>query len=106
MHLVFFAETPPRFRVKSGTVIRHFCACSRPLPRDQAMAAPGHAPISVVLEASGDAELTATHELLAAILRANAQVSDLIFSPGRPPQVEVNGKLIRRRSACTHRGSG
>jgi len=36
----------------------------------------------------------ATHELLAAILRANDQVSDLIFSPGRMPQVEVNGQLI------------
>jgi twitching motility protein PilT len=36
----------------------------------------------------------ATHALLASILRANNQVSDLIFSPGRMPQVEVNGQLI------------
>lgn len=36
----------------------------------------------------------ATHALLAAILRANDQVSDLIFSPGRLPQVEVHGQLI------------
>jgi len=36
----------------------------------------------------------ATHALLAAILRANNQVSDLIFSPGRMPQVEINGQLI------------
>ncbi len=36
----------------------------------------------------------ATHALLAAVLRANNQVSDLIFSPGRMPQVEVNGQLI------------
>jgi twitching motility protein PilT len=36
----------------------------------------------------------ATHALLASILRANNQVSDLIFSPGRLPQVEVNGQLI------------
>ena len=35
-----------------------------------------------------------THTLLGAILRANKQVSDLIFSPGRLPQVEVNGQLI------------
>ena len=35
-----------------------------------------------------------THALLASILRANNQVSDLIFSPGRMPQVEVNGQLI------------
>jgi twitching motility protein PilT len=36
----------------------------------------------------------ATHALLASILRANNQVSDLIFSPGRMPQVEINGQLI------------
>jgi twitching motility protein PilT len=36
----------------------------------------------------------ATHALLTAILRANDQVSDLIFSPGRLPQVEVHGHLI------------
>jgi twitching motility protein PilT len=35
-----------------------------------------------------------THALLASILRANNQVSDLIFSPGRMPQVEVNGQLV------------
>jgi len=28
------------------------------------------------------------------MLRASDKVSDLIFSPGRPPQVEVNGQLI------------
>jgi len=28
------------------------------------------------------------------MLRANAQVSDLIFSPGRPPQLEIYGELI------------
>jgi len=38
--------------------------------------------------------MVATHDLLAAMLRATAQVSDLIFSPGRLPQVEVNGQLI------------
>jgi twitching motility protein PilT len=58
------------------------------------MAAPGNAPISVVLEPPTGSGTMATHALLAAILRANAQVSDLIFSPGRMPQVEVNGQLI------------
>jgi twitching motility protein PilT len=36
----------------------------------------------------------ATNALLAAMLRAHDQVSDLIFSPGKLPQVEVNGQLI------------
>jgi twitching motility protein PilT len=58
------------------------------------MAAPGNAPISVVLEPPTGSGAMATHALLAAILRANNQVSDLIFSPGRMPQVEVNGQLI------------
>lgn len=57
------------------------------------MAAPGNAPISVVLEPSGSGAMT-THALLAAILRASDQVSDLIFSPGRLPQVEIHGQLI------------
>lgn len=64
------------------------------LPRNETMAAPGHANIAVVLDASTSTGVTATHELLTSILRANNQVSDLIFSPGRLPQVEVNGQLL------------
>ena len=33
------------------------------------------------------------------MLRASAKVSDLIFSPGRPPQIEVAGKLVPVRIA-------
>src|SRR5579862_2608881 len=58
------------------------------------MAAPGNAPISVVLEPSSGSGVIAPHALLTAILRANSQVSDLIFSPGRLPQVEIHGQLI------------
>jgi twitching motility protein PilT len=58
------------------------------------MAAPGTAPISVVLEPSASSGAVVTDALLASILRANNQVSDLIFSPGRLPQVEVNGQLV------------
>jgi twitching motility protein PilT len=58
------------------------------------MAAPGTAPISVLLDPPTGSGAMATHTLLASILRANNQVSDLIFSPGRMPQVEVNGQLI------------
>jgi twitching motility protein PilT len=35
-----------------------------------------------------------TAQLVTAMLKANAQVSDLIFSPGRAPQIEVSGQLI------------
>ena len=56
------------------------------------MAAAGTAPIKVNLERSSGGIPTPT--LLAAMLRATPQVSDLVFSPGRPPQVEVLGQLI------------
>jgi twitching motility protein PilT len=36
----------------------------------------------------------ATPALLGAMLRAAEKISDLIFSPGRPPQVQVYGQLI------------
>jgi len=32
--------------------------------------------------------------ILREMLRASDKVSDLIFSPGRPPQVELAGKLV------------
>lgn len=35
-----------------------------------------------------------TAQLVTAMLKANAQVSDLIFSPGRAPQIEVSGQLV------------
>jgi twitching motility protein PilT len=66
------------------------------------MAAPGTAPISVVLEPSTGSGTTPTHALLAAILRANNQVSDLIFSPGRMPQVEVHGQLVGIQGTGVH----
>jgi twitching motility protein PilT len=58
------------------------------------MAAPGIAPIQLKLETPTVSGPIPTHTLLAAMLRAADQVSDLIFSPGRPPQVEVYGQLI------------
>jgi twitching motility protein PilT len=35
-----------------------------------------------------------TAQLVAAMLKARTHVSDLIFSPGRAPQIEVNGQLV------------
>jgi twitching motility protein PilT len=58
------------------------------------MASPGTAPLQVTLEPASNSGAAATHSLLAAMLRATDKVSDLIFSPGRPPQVEVYGQLI------------
>lgn len=58
------------------------------------MAAPGTAPLQVTFEPASSSGVAATHALLAAMLRATEKVSDLIFSPGRPPQVEVYGQLI------------
>lgn len=58
------------------------------------MAAPGIAPISVELEGFSGTGRVATPALLTAMLRAADKISDLIFSPGRPPQVQVYGQLI------------
>src|SRR5262249_11791150 len=52
----------------------------------------GAAPIKISLDpatAGGG-----TDELLTAMLRANPRVSDLIFSPGRKLQVQVNGEFV------------
>src|SRR6476620_10318255 len=57
------------------------------------MAATGVAPISVSLEGVHESGAVPTTALLAAMLRASEKVSDLIFSPGRPPQVEIHGQL-------------
>ena len=58
------------------------------------MAAPTVAPISVALEDFSGNGRVATPALLGAMLRAAEKISDLIFSPGRPPQVQVYGQMI------------
>lgn len=58
------------------------------------MASPGVAPIQIAIETPSGSGSAATHALLAAMLRANEKISDLIFSPGRPPQVEMLGQLV------------
>jgi twitching motility protein PilT len=58
------------------------------------MASPGVAAISVSLEGYSGTGKVATPALLGAMLRATDHISDLIFSPGKPPQVQVFGQLI------------
>src|SRR5437588_1251374 len=58
------------------------------------MASPGTAAISVSLEGYSGTGKVATTALLGAMLRTGEKISDLIFSPGRPPQVQVYGQLI------------
>jgi twitching motility protein PilT len=58
------------------------------------MASPGNAAISVSLEGYSGSGKVATPALLGAMLRAADKISDLVFSPGRPPQVQVHGQLI------------
>jgi twitching motility protein PilT len=62
----------------------------RVLPED-IIASPAHAPEAAA--PSSAASVSATNNVLAAMLRVSDKVSDLIFSPGRPPQVELNGQL-------------
>jgi twitching motility protein PilT len=58
------------------------------------MAAPGISAITVSLEGYTGSGKVATPALLGAMLHAAEKISDLIFSPGRPPQVQVYGQLI------------
>ena len=58
------------------------------------MAAPTIAPISVALEGFSGTGRVATSVLLGAMLRSSEKISDLIFSPGRPPQIQVYGQMI------------
>ena len=58
------------------------------------MAASGTAAISISLEGYSGSGKVATPALLSAMLRAADKISDLVFSPGRPPQVQVHGQLI------------
>jgi twitching motility protein PilT len=57
------------------------------------MAAPGNSPISIAFEGISGTGAIPTSVLLAGMLCASDKVSDLIFSPGRPPQVEIHGQL-------------
>jgi twitching motility protein PilT len=57
------------------------------------MAAPGSSPIAIAFEGISNTDAIPTPVLLAGMLRASEKVSDLIFSPGRPPQVEIHGQL-------------
>jgi twitching motility protein PilT len=57
------------------------------------MAAPGNSPIAIAFEGISGTDSIPTPVLLAGMLRASDKVSDLIFSPGRPPQVEIHGQL-------------
>jgi twitching motility protein PilT len=57
------------------------------------MAAPGNSPIAIAFEGISGTGSIPTPVLLAGMLRASDKVSDLIFSPGRPPQIEIHGQL-------------
>src|SRR5262249_20793381 len=58
--------------------------------RTPAAAAPATAPATAAPVSS----YPPTNKVIEAMVRVDPKVSDLIFSPLRPPQVELNGQLI------------
>ena len=67
-------------------------SASRPPNVAPATAAPVAAARAATAAAPGAAPIS-TPELLASMLRMSVKISDLFFSPGKPPLVEINGKL-------------
>jgi twitching motility protein PilT len=68
--------------------------------------APGPAPAPSQIPAASAAAATQgatatvpTPQLIAAMVRSAERISDLIFSPGRAPQVEVSGQLVQLKIA-------
>ncbi len=58
------------------------------------MATPGTAPIAITFDGISETGAIPTPVLLEGMLRAAENVSDLIFSPARQPQIELHGQLI------------
>jgi twitching motility protein PilT len=58
------------------------------------MAAPGNSPIAIAFDGISGTDSIPTSVLLSGMLRASENVSDLVFSPGRRPQVEIHGQLV------------
>jgi twitching motility protein PilT len=54
-------------------------------------------PKPAVAQASQPAEPVSTAAIITAMLQTAPRTSDLIFSPGRAPQVELHGKLMQMR---------
>jgi twitching motility protein PilT len=57
------------------------------------MASPGNSTVSIPFGGVTSRGSIPTSVLLAGMLRTSQKVSDLIFSPNRPPQVEIHGQL-------------
>jgi hypothetical protein len=57
---------------------------------------PQTAPAQVASTSSASATQRTIHtaQLVTAMLKSSPHVSDLIFSPGRAPQIEVSGQLM------------
>jgi twitching motility protein PilT len=53
----------------------------------------GRSVTGVAIAAAPAVAPLSTPELLASMLRTSGKISDLFFSPGKPPLVEINGKL-------------
>jgi twitching motility protein PilT len=65
------------------------------LPSNKSQAAPPGGPQNAAPGAPASLPpVSFTVKLIAAMLKSRPQVSDLIFSPGRLPQVEVDGQLV------------
>jgi twitching motility protein PilT len=70
---------------------------SQTLPGVVTPAKPNQAQASTPAPAAALQRTIDTPKLVAAMLKGHSQVSDLLFSPGRAPQIEVNGQLVEMK---------
>jgi twitching motility protein PilT len=64
-----------------------------PVVTSPAASSPAASPVSSGAGAAAPPAPISTPVLLAAMLRGSSKISDLFFSPGKPPLVEIDGKL-------------
>jgi twitching motility protein PilT len=70
-----------------------------PAPTNAAVAPAARAATATAAAPAPAAAPFSTPALLVSMLKTSAKVSDLFFSPGKPPLVEINGKLAPAGSA-------
>jgi twitching motility protein PilT len=86
------SETP-RVSLNEMAIQNNLSSGDSVRPQTQQTANPALQKASVTVPAAGQNPQSSFHSVLHTMIKAGDKVSDLIFSPGRPPQIELSGNL-------------